>query len=168
MVGDYVVRAARWDGRVFEKFEKGLAGETPALFVFFGKGDRVGEGLRERHHGYLAVHGPDEFLRRGEDDVEIEGDENTFRIRFVSIMTGEILIIKSKRQKQGKEEEGFQNDVLSLHLRGNRYEEIRSKTFIGLGRYEMIESHKAQSKGIGLGVLKSSQKNLENGHPIGL
>lgn len=58
--------------------------------------------------------------------------------------------------------------LLGLHLICNSYEKISSKAFIGLSRYEMIESHEAQSKGIGLGVLKSGQKNLKNGHPVGL
>lgn len=79
-----------------------------------------------------------------------------------------------KTKAQGQEGKGSKRDfiiagcLLGLHLICNSYEKISSKAFIGLCRYEMIESHKAQSKGVGLRVLKSSQKNLKNRHPVGL
>ena len=78
MIDNYVVSIGRWHRRIFQEFEKCLAGIRPALLVVFGgEGDGVGKCLSKRDHGYFAVYGPNEFLRGGEYYIEIEGDENT-------------------------------------------------------------------------------------------
>lgn len=76
MVRNHVVRVGSWNRRVFKEFEKCLAGERPAFFVFRIKGGRVRQSFCKRNDSSFAVHGPDEFLGGGENYVEIERDEN--------------------------------------------------------------------------------------------
>lgn len=72
----------------------------------------------------------------------------------------------ARGKKEAKAEFSLARHVLVLNLVCNSYEKIGAKTFIGLGRYVMVESCKAQGKGVGFEVLESGQKNLKDCPPI--